>query len=210
MENDAKVFSLIKMGTRKYMENLFYKGEIYMNTIDFYKNNENSEIGDIYEGVDLIRDGIIVNYKDNLDKQKLYCMWHINNVTPCETANCYHDLDSGKVIQDINLNVYRNFGGSAVIIQNVKEFYRRIDLELSKLGLLQKNQIVTYYDEKTLQEKKISPFMKRKKYNHQNEIRFLVNSGKSEPLIINIGSLDKIGHFIEDVNCQLSYTRDYK
>ena len=41
MKNEAKVFVLIKMGEQQYMENLFYKGDVYMNSTLYYKDNEN-------------------------------------------------------------------------------------------------------------------------------------------------------------------------
>lgn len=52
---DKQTFSkppylLIKIGRKEHIENLFYRGEIFMNTISYYWNCENSQVGDDLEG----------------------------------------------------------------------------------------------------------------------------------------------------------------
>lgn len=42
---------LVKFGQKVNMKNLYEKGEIYLNPIEFFKNHENPEIGDRYENI---------------------------------------------------------------------------------------------------------------------------------------------------------------
>lgn len=188
---DAKVFLLIKMGEEKYMRDLLCKGEIYMNSVEYYRTHENPEIGDCFEGVKEIKDGRITKRRENIDKEKLYCMWHINNATSCHNAKIEFLPDGNTVIQTLDFREYKDFGDKMVVVTNVKEFNKRLNNALCKLNLTQNNEIVTYYDEKT-SRKNISAFMKPLKYNHQNEIRYIVNTLDTEPLKIEIGNIKDI------------------
>ena len=202
MKNEAKVFVLIKMGEQQYMENLFYKGDVYMNSTLYYKDNENSEIGDRYEGATIIKNGDILKYRVHLEKEKFYCMWHLNNIVTCNTASYEYVPNSDDIKLTLDFRQYHDFGEYMVVVSNIKEFNRRINNALAKIGLTEENQIVTYYNENDVEEKRISPFMKRSRYGHQNEIRYRVQTDSSEPLLISIGSIEDIAELFP-VNCQV-------
>jgi hypothetical protein len=83
----AKCYILIKLGPKEYMERLLNYGEVYMNSVSYYKNNKNPEIGDIFEGAEVVQGGKIVKDRDEFEKEKLYCMWHLNDQGTNSTGN---------------------------------------------------------------------------------------------------------------------------
>lgn len=93
-----------------------------------------------------------------------------------------------------NLSKYCGFADNSfvVVIHNIKEFNRRIEVACERKGLTVKRQIVHYYDENSNIPKKVSPFMKRKQYCHQQEVRYLVHTDHSNPLTLEIGSIEDI------------------
>ena len=56
-----------------------------------------------------------------------------------------------------------------------------------------KHSVVTYYDEYTINpNKRLSPFHKRKRYEKQQEIRYLAYKDTNKALILKLGSLEDI------------------
>ena len=52
-----------------------------MNSVAFFRDLAKKGQGDKYEGAELIRAGQPIKYRNNIEKEKVYCMWHINNFT---------------------------------------------------------------------------------------------------------------------------------
>lgn len=187
--NNDKCLILFKMGSKEHMEDLLYNGTIYMNSTEFFKNEDkNSEIGDKFEGVCSINNGNRA-YRRDLDYEKLYCMWHINNINSIPTEILHEDItyddETHWATVKIDFKKYDNFTKVEndnskeiklyiVIIKDIKEFNKRIIKKCNELRLVMNRNKVTYYDE-SKDCSNITPFMKRIKYSKQLEMRYLIN-----------------------------------
>lgn len=187
---EAKDFILIKMGKKDFMEKLIYRGEVYMNSVFFYKNHQNDEIGDIFEGVELVRDGKIIKYREGIENEMLFCVWHIND-QGTNSVGTTEMIDDKNITLTIDFREYKNFGDYMVIISNVQEFNNRLNNALNEKGYTCHHEIVTYYDETTT-TRNITAYNKRMKYAHQNEKRYLVKTKDTDFLKLNLGSLTDI------------------
>lgn len=201
-KNTAQCHLLVKIGTKEHMEKLIERGEVYMNTTKYFGDeSDNNEIRDEFEGVLYIENGKPLKYRENLDNEKLFCLWNINNEKPI-----YEELIHS-VIYDKELNQtkialdFRKLSGFTdnedpymVVIYNVKEFNNRFKKACKELNVeFVDNRIVSYYDELTIKpDRIITPYMKRKKYQKQQEVRFLVMKDDNNPLIVTLGSLKDI------------------
>ena len=195
---EGKSFLLIKLGPQEYMERLIKYGEIYMNSTSFFKENNNEEIGDIYEGVESIINGNLI-YRKDLEYEKLYCMWCLNNINEIPksiiTESSIKDKSNHMEIV-IDFNKFSKFNNSEdlymVVIKDIPEFNKRIAKCCKELGYNITKGLVSYYDDNSKNIHLITPFMKRKKFEHQMELRYLINTKSNEPLILQIGNLEDI------------------
>lgn len=193
----APPYLLLKIGDKQYMEDLFYKGEIYMNTIEYYRNCEDSQIGDDLEGpsyymgpgqVDFqFNDGtkIPVNIRELKlrmgENLNLYCLFGITQ----------NHLTWNQENQIIPLSSLKNFGNHICIINDPAEFIRRVGDKLNKMSYeAWKCGEVKYFDKTHKGE--VTPFMKRDIYKHQQEVRFVVRNDEGNPLKIEIGSIEDL------------------
>jgi len=203
-EVDVEVF--IKFGKETHMKSLYEKGEVYMNTIDFYKNHENKEIGDEYENIQSIYQIQKLSLIDTIDSKdeielplinghvvqhsevngNLYCLFSIKK---CDFKQIY-----GKNIFELNLFEFKEFGDSLCIIYKPKTFIDLIEKKLNDDGRICNNKLVEYYNQDTYNGL-LDLFCKRKKYSPQKEARILVNSEMNKPIKFEIGSLEKIARF---------------
>ena len=201
----------IKFGEKKYIKKLFEEGELYFNTVDYYTKQENKEIGDSWEDVVLtcpitnfkLRDnntlltapsGSLQIHKQNLS-QNLYCLWSLNDDYAIENMN---KEDNSLIINTRNYNGFVNDGHVYyIVIGNLEEFMYRVEKELNRKHLKYNMGSVKYFDERTYRGK-IGPFMKRNKYEKQNEFRILVDNKDNSPLKINIGNMSDIAQYFEE------------
>lgn len=202
-KNNALCHLLVKIGKKEHMENLIKKGEVYMNTTRFFKEHTNPEIGDLFEGVLYIKDGKPYKYRENIDNEKLFCMWHINDTEPIYEElihSAYYDDKLGETRIALDLRKLSGFtdGEDAymVVVYNVQEFNIRFKKACKELNVeFVDNRIVSYYDEQKISpDMKLSTFKKRKDYKKQQEIRYLVMKDDENPLILVLGSLNDIAY----------------
>ena len=196
---------LIKIGKKDYMQLLLNEGEVYMNSTEFFRTNKNEEIGDEYEGAMCIKNGKVGESRENLDFEKLFCMWHINNINPVHDSLIHrieYDKESDSTRMTIDLRKLSNFTPNeesyAVVINNVREFNRRFKLACEKNKLqYHGNKVVKYYDpEKISEEKTLTPFWKRNSYDKQQEIRYFIEIANKEALKLYLGPLNDIATII--------------
>lgn len=194
METNCKCLLLMKIGKEEFMYDLMKKGIVFMNTTEYFRDHPNYEIGDSFEGAAIVQNGTVVEWRKDLDKEKLYCMWQINNVMPFECDSAEYDEKTNKHYVFFKLSKYCGFADNSfvVVIRNIKEFNRRIEVACERKGLTVERQIVHYYDKSSYKPKKVCPFMKRKQYSHQQEVRYLVHTDSSKPLTLEIGSIEDI------------------
>ncbi len=196
---------LIKIGEKDYMQSLLYEGEVYMNSTEYFRTHENSEIGDEYEGAMYIKNGKVGDFRENLDFEKLFCMWHINNFNPVHNSLIHkieYDKERDSTRMTIDLRKLSNFTPNeesyAVVINNVREFNRRFKLACEKNKLqYHGNKVVKYYDpEKISEETTLNPFWKRNSYDKQQEIRYFIEIANKEALKLYLGPLNDIATII--------------
>ena len=194
-------FSLVKIGKKEHMERLLKYGEVYMNSKKFFRDHENAEIGDTYEGALYIENGRVTKYRKKINNEKLYCMWHINSMFPLHkdiVHSIVYDKTTGKRTISLDFRELSGFtpGEDAymVVIHNVKEFNERFSKACKKAKAnFVKHCVVTYYDEYAINpNKRFSPFHKRKRYEKQQEIRYLAYKDTNKPLTLKLGSLEDI------------------
>ncbi len=203
----VKCHFLVKIGKKEYMEKLIENGEVYMNTTRYFREHKNPEIGDEFEGALYIKDGKVSEYRENLDNEKLFCMWHINDTTPVseELIYSYHVGETDQVRVAFDLRKLSGFTDNEdsymVVIYNVKEFNKRFSKACEELNVkFVGSRIVSYFDElKVKPDRMITPYMKREKYKKQQEVRYLILKDNNGPLTLSLGSLKDIA-CIHDVN----------
>ena len=201
----------IKFGEKKYIKKLFEEGELFLNTVDYYTKQENKEIGDSWEDVvwtEPITDfksrvnntvitapsGSLQIHEQNLS-QNLYCLWSLDDNRAIDNMN---KEDNSLIIDTNNYNDFVNDGQDCyVVITNLEEFIIRIKKELDKRHLKCNMGPVKYFDERTYKGK-VDPFMKRNKYEKQNEFRIIVDNKDNSPLKINIGNMFDIAQYFEE------------
>ena len=96
---------LIKIGKKDHMQLLLNEGEVYMNSTEFFRTNKNEEIGDEYEGAMCIKNGKVGESRENLDFEKLYCMWHINNINPVHDS-LIHRIEYDKESDSTRMTIH--------------------------------------------------------------------------------------------------------
>lgn len=199
---------LVKIGKKEHLERLIEYGEVYMNTTKFYRDHDNPEIGDPYEGALYIKDGRVADFRDNLYHEKLFCMWNLNNMFPLYDDiihSTHYDSDTGYTHIALDLRKLSGFTPGEdpymVVIKDVRQFNQRFKEACKKQRVEFVNaRIVEYYDEYAIKPHiRLSPFWKRLRYKKQQEIRFLVKRNDRNPLVLKLGSLKDIAE-IHNVN----------
>lgn len=199
--NNAFCHLLVKIGKKEHMETLIKHGEVYMNTTQYFQTHTNPEIGDTFEGALFVKNGQVSEYRVNIQYEKLFCLWHINDIKPIFEDIIYSSSYDEKNNQTTFTLDFRKLSGFTddkdtymVVIFNVKEFNRRFQdaCKKNKVKFIN-NCIVSYYDQLSINpNREITPFMKREKYKKQQEIRYLVIKEDNNPLKISLGSLNDI------------------
>lgn len=194
-------YILVKIEKKEHMERLLKYGEVYMNSTDFFRIHDNPEIGDRYEGALYLEKGQISKYRDNLKFEKLFCMWHINNIMPLHPDIIHrvtYDETASKKVICLDFRKLCGFTPGEtpymVVITNVKEFNKRFKLACKRARAEYVScKVVQYYEENLVcPNKKLTPFFKRSIYSKQQEIKYLVKKETDNALILKLESLEDI------------------
>lgn len=198
----------IKIGERKYMEDFFRNGTIYMNPLSYYREVENNTaVGDKdeglfafgqpehcrleitphgYEGAPTIFSGAdfaspIRMRMDFIKDTPVYCMF-----VPDQIKGKYFIIDSRMW----------EFGDTIVYISNGKEFLRRVlqSVQDHKIPWFESRGIE--YVDKHSYTGEMGIFRKFKEYEYQREVRFAVLGSKG-PLSFSIGSIEDIAIILD-------------
>ncbi|MFD2034488.1 hypothetical protein ACFSKL_06780 [Belliella marina] len=175
------------------MEKLLRSGEVYFNTIEFFRKNDSGDHlrGDFAEGLKfsplpnfriptLESQGIrFKNAKINEDTDisHLYSMYVVTNEFWQEQMH----FDK-KILE---------FGDYALLIKP-REFVEKV-LKIAKHEI--KYGLASYYKTPTI-PLSLNPFSKREEFKYQNEFRFVINSSSKEPIKIKIGDISDIATMI--------------
>lgn len=198
--NNRNVLVAFKLGKSEFMKSFIEKGLIYMNSIEFFKDFNSQGQGDVFEGAKIIRNGKPIEYRSSIAYEKIFCLWHINNVILPQGPGIQIEIIDNELCRvRLDTMEYKEFSDgdpknlSVVVIKNMKEFNRRLKnkLEENHHGNYQ-SDMITYYDTTGKTEIQPSIFMKPIRYKYQNELRYWVLDNKVEPLQIEIGSIEDI------------------
>lgn len=214
---DIEVISLLKFGQEHHINNLLKKGEIYMNTIQWFKNYEKDGIGDIYEGafeVKNIKNGkltlkipnnpITLN-STNFQLRKHYT-GHIGNIY--STYAISNQLLRKKTTHRIDRRMSK-FGTHCLIIKDVKQFLDSITIKLAEMEIKYSHNIVKYKNLKK-NNHKISLFDKTHLLSYQKEHRIIAWTKNNSVLKFDIGSIEHYAEIYPTKKIIQSLTVDYK
>ncbi|GGX01483.1 hypothetical protein [Salegentibacter mishustinae] len=204
---EDRIYYLIKFSEEKYINDLYENGTIFLNTFEYFQTQENNDFrGDPEEATIQIKNfpnpenyvieltdtrtgdsirkvpgEIFLSYK-NLNPGNLYCM----------TCIKHSDFKNGKFEIDSKLE---EFGNHALLINDPKEFKKRLEKEIHRLNLTYQARAVRYYD-KWKHNGPLTLFHKTVDYSYQNEYRIVVPNNSNKPIKINIGSLSGISQIV--------------
>mgnify|MGYP000877935856 FL=1 len=214
MKQDKTILSLIKIGKSEYQQALFEKGQIYMQTAQYFKTLEDDEgRGDKLEGAINVEQltwiKMLSGDQEILIEKSNGSMIRGNVVTDDLNFNCNIYSMIGLTEDDINIEAPIDLSNSSlgdyfILIYNVREFNKRIKEKLEEMKLKNSWDMVTYYDEYQ-HEGKLDIFMKSAKFKSQKEIRYVAFRDENEPLIFEIGNISDIA-----IKCSIDKLRSIK
>jgi hypothetical protein len=188
----------LKFGNEQNINDLFYNGTIYMNSIQKFREIEDDKLrGDKYEGISSIKNypsGQFeipsIGYKGN------YISIHIRETYPEVLGNIYslYCISSKGWRNPLDFRIdqkVKKFGSHCLMVKDNKRFLNLIETRLKKLKLKYHHGFVDYYDKDSV-NRKINLFEKPSEFNYQKEFRFYVERESTEPFIFSIGSLESI------------------
>lgn len=196
--------AIAKVGAFNHVHSLYSRGEVFLNTIDFFKqadkNNarfDKSENAQEIEQVDWIKiqdnAGEFFEFSRNSKSPKLssaYLLTYDNQITG-NIFSCSYIMPSN-IDSFLKLNpAFADFGDTCLLIEKPIEFLLRIEHEVKKLGRGFWIQPVNYYD-RNKRDGKLTLFDKSDEYSYQCELRIFIENAKPEPMKLSIGSLSPI------------------
>ena len=229
---------LVKAFTELEHANRFLQGELYARRLSWFKKLESDEgRGDEYEAAIMPqRENLIITLathnmvtgeveeftipSEDLAAPPILQPEHFDHIN----VFCMYAAHSGdfKEVSEDNIQDYRRqlelpkeclrLGRYAVAIIDNPEFLRRVKIGAERQGFKIYRGLVRFYDPEV--GTPLAPldlgvvFTKRKKYAHQGEYRFAIDTGSSgcEPITLDIGRIDDIAVRLEtaEINRQLS------
>lgn len=202
------ILSFIKFGEEEHIRDLYENGTIYMNPIEFFRKKEDQELrGDSYEGASRIINSLPGTFKiPGIDREFRYESVHLTESYETVLGNlfCLYCISSftfpdPKSFKVDELN--HRFGTHCLLIKDVNYFFHRIQEVMKTSLLVYHHGFVKYYDRKKV-NKALSLFDKPSEFAYQKEFRFYVDSRKTTPIEIQIGSLKGKADLctMEDIN----------
>jgi len=219
----------VKTFTNALYANRFLDGLLYMNSIDYFVRQEESDStgrGDCHEStctwlqpdkIQIEIFGIPIDSGDlagpvsmQLDRhlgQNIFCMHasYIGGNAPSEFATTNAFEQHLKIPQQ-NISL----GQHSVVITNVREFLSRVKAAATEKNVSLRGRLVDYYDPTTFHghfADEDAPFNKQMHFSHQREYRLLVSRRENDasPYSLNIGNLRDIAHMssIEEFNAAI-------
>ena len=201
----ATILSLIKMCKKNCYANDFLNGKLYCNRVSWYiKKGVDKHEGEILlqPSKDLVIE--LNKYKippedlvsasirlDRIASLSVFCMFAVHSgqftrVIPETIGQFRRQLE-------VPAACVGDFGKHAVIVRDVKEFYRRVDSAVHAAGYVSARGLVKYYDPAsfsiTYSHELEIPFFKRNEFSHQKEFRIamITRSMESEEVVLDLG-----------------------
>lgn len=201
------ILAFIKFGHEEHMLDMFNNGNIYLNTVQSFRNFEDNNLrGDNYEGV-----SEVINYPKgtfeikSLNYKGEYSSIHIRKSFEKVVGNIFslYCISSFHISDPLEFKIDEKileFGTHCILIKDNAELLKRIEESFKNKDIILHHNFVSYYDTKSF-DGKINVFQKPNEYKYQNEFRFYADSGLNEPLLLKIGNLSDIAemHKSEDI-----------
>ena len=199
------------------MESFINDGVVYMNSVLYFRERAQKGRKDPFEGASIVKNGVPVEYRDNIDKEKVFCMWHINNFTEPMGNGVSVDYRSDSMCEiTVDTREYVNefAGGNSdnlrvVAIHNMKEFHKRLREAFRRNNINRYDMgEINYYNPNKTPVISVSKYMKPDTLRHQNEIRYYAYNDNDKPLQISIGNMNDIATIqkVCQIKIQLPYT----
>lgn len=198
---DKNFASFIKFGEKKYMEKLYFDGEIFCKNLNYFiQLDEESLRGDKYDGSAYIKQAKDLKIKHKGEIIATATNGQLFGRDPNNTGNiyCLYGISSDhinfdkKINQKLNVDIQSvEFAETAVLNYQPLEFINRILDEIVKNGFDCEFSPIIYLDE-NVYEGELNHFNKRKKYESQSEVRIWIPNKINQDLKFNIGSIEDI------------------
>ncbi len=230
MSKDINKSILMKFGKKENLKKLQH-GQLYMKTLGYYTDLENkvnnTTVGDPLEGKmrlnavhviepkgyeDIPRDVI---FDFHMEKYPIFCMFTLDDSLYYKST--FDDAKEEKHYRfndDQVKNMY-DFGDSVLIINNTKEFFKRVENALIENGYQYKRDFVEYYkyaenNIEMVQKNQHywnAAFCKSKSYEYQQEYRILVKKEVEDFLCIDMDDISDISTILDSdavLNCDIT------
>jgi len=207
MPISQKLFFFIKLGSAKNIDKLQSAGELYLNTIEYFRDIEKaSERQDKHEGISEIKqiDWMRLEVESGkyleMSKEKgnllsgqfrsgskdhignIYCMTALTD----QLALTANKLDPRMI----------EFGEKMLIITDTDKFLKRLSHALERTKLNCRYGFVEYYDESEYSGE-LSILNKPIRFKHQNEWRIHIETEENEPYKLYLGNLEDISTVLD-------------
>lgn len=218
------IFFFVKVFENLIFMNNFLDGKLFMNSLAYFKNTEDSNRGDKYEAVtgcyqpDKITIKINHHELEGLAGPAYIQMPHHEKVNLfCLCASHSGDFDSvtEETLQRLEeqLRIHHHcgkLGDYAVIVTSASLFVERVMAAALEKGFQGSAGLVDYYDPESYSGQfsdRDAIFRKHKEFAHQSEYRFAIKTESEEngPIVLDVGSLRDIAYSskISDINNSL-------
>jgi hypothetical protein len=218
--------ALIKISEEKHIKSLILKGELHFETIEYFRKADEDHRFDSYEGYDVItqpKDIASITIGDHpvkIHPDSPPILLKLKNRIEYTHLCCFTVIRKDGLSVNGKQHIFHPdmflFGDSLAFIINPKAFIERIKECLDNDSSIEYYQMheVEYYDPKEYSGD-LNPFMKRNRYQIQNECRIVIQKKTKKPLNIYLGNMKDIIvgpikkelciNIIEDGNAILTY-----
>jgi hypothetical protein len=196
---DKGLLVLFKFGKEEHLE-AFRQGHLHMRTRRYFADEERENLarGDRFEGASYLLQpkdvrmtfsnpliGTIEIDPNDLAgptffsvnreaEQNIFCMFSITE----PTKSLLHEE-------------HLSFGTHFVLIRNTEEFFNRIRIAVTELGLRAEGRAVEYFDD-TAYSGEVGPFRKSNRFAYQKEYRIVIQPGMVPFRSLEIGDISDI------------------
>lgn len=211
-----KIYCFVKLFQSESHREDFLSGNLYMNTLKFFKGyeeQEESNVGDKHEapmawlqpgqfimkldGVELPEEdgaGPMLIQNNAHDRLNVLCLYSIHD---CDIPNMKQDGFESFVEKQMLSDQAEKLGKFSVVITNTCQFSAKVLDGIRRLNVDGWAGLVDYYDSETFHgifDKSRAAFNKRDSYEHQREYRFAIDRENDEdkPFTLEVGSLRDI------------------
>ncbi|MBL7811821.1 MAG: hypothetical protein JNL57_06315 [Bacteroidetes bacterium] len=200
-----QIVGFIKIGKKKHLDDLRSKGLIYCNTVNYFRNLEDSKTnlrGDEYDGssahihltsLELFKeDGSKIPIIFKKGKLNLYDETSLANHLFCLFTIKTEFTGQGTFID----KRIEDFGDHALIITDTTTFRNRIEVKLNELNVNHEMDFVKYYDS-SKDQTNLTVFDKRDEFAYQHELRIHIIGQLETTFSFEIGSIEDISIFVK-------------